>query len=352
MSTTTPRTDAPPHHRVLRVEDVRKHFKVRRTSLRGPRPHVHAVDDVSLTLHAGQTLGVVGESGCGKSTLGRVIVGLEQPGTGSVHVGADAARAGTPQARGTVQAVFQDPASALDPRMTVRQSITEALPELDRAARDERAAEALEEVGLPRETGERYPHELSGGQQQRVCIARAVVARPELILLDEAVTSLDASLQAQVLDLLKRLQERTGVAYVFISHDLRAVRNFSDRVAVMYLGQIVEIAPAAAFDTGLLHPYSVALRSTEARLPNDTGERTRRIVLEGEPPSAIDPPSGCRFVTRCPVAEARCHEALPELAAHGEGGEDAEDHLVRCVKPGALAAAATPGADTVSEAVR
>lgn len=315
---------------VLRAEDVRKYFKVRRAKLRGPRAYVHAVDSVSLTLDAGRTLGIVGESGCGKSTLGRVIVGLEAPDAGTVHVGGDATAAGTPGARGVVQAVFQDPASALDPRMTVRQSIAEALPGVDRAARDRRVAEVLEEVGLAEEYAGRYPHELSGGQQQRVCIARAIVGDPELILLDEAVTSLDASLQAQVLGLLERLQERTGVAYVFISHDLRAVRRFSDQVAVMYLGQLVELAPARDFDTGLLHPYSVALRSTEPRLPDDTGERTPRIVLEGEPPSAVDPPPGCRFAARCPVVEPRCRTELPALV------EERPGHLVRCVKPGAL----------------
>ncbi|OPC77728.1 hypothetical protein B4N89_36145 [Embleya scabrispora] len=328
--------------RVLRVEDVRKYFKARRARLGGPPRHIHAVDSVSLSLDAGRTLGIVGESGCGKSTLGRVILGLERPDVGTVHVGGAAAVAGTPDARGVVQAVFQDPASALDPRMTVRQSIAEALPGVDRATRDRRLLEALEEVGLTEEYADRYPHELSGGQQQRVCVARAVVAKPELILLDEAVTALDASLQTQVLELLERLQERTGVAYVFISHDLRAVRRFSDRVAVMYLGQLVEIAPATDFDTGLLHPYSVALRSTEPRLPGDAEAGVRRIVLEGEPPSAVDPPTGCRFAARCPAVEARCREALPALV------EERPDHFVRCIKPGVL----TTVSSTSSEAVR
>ncbi|MGW3508472.1 oligopeptide/dipeptide ABC transporter ATP-binding protein [Streptomyces sp. NPDC000994] len=333
---TSPTTAEAPSH-VLQVDSARKYFPVRRARLRDPRRHVHAVDSVTLALGGGQTLGIVGESGCGKSTLGRVIVGLERPDAGTVRVGVDAAAAGTPRALGVVQAVFQDPASALDPRMTVRQSIAEALPDVDRATRERRVVEALEEVGLTEEYADRYPHELSGGQQQRVCIARAVVGRPELILLDEAVTSLDASLQAQVLDLLSRLQERTGVAYVFISHDLRAVRRFSDQVAVMYLGQLVEVAPAADFDTGLLHPYSVALRSTEPSLPGDDGPRLPRIVLDGEPPSAIDPPPGCRFAARCPVAEARCRETLPELV------EERPGHLVRCVKPGALTPASYSG---------
>ncbi|MYW00914.1 ABC transporter ATP-binding protein [Streptomyces sp. SID3343] len=335
-------TTADVPRRVLQVDDVRKYFKTRRTKLGGPRRHVHAVDRVSLSLDAGRTLGIVGESGCGKSTLGRVIVGLEQPDIGTVTVGEGAVPAGSPTARGVVQAVFQDPASALDPRMTVRQSIAEALPGLDNSARDRRCLEALEDVGLAEEYADRYPHELSGGQQQRVCVARAVVAKPELILLDEAVTALDASLQAQVLDLLERLQQRTGVAYVFISHDLRAVRRFSDRVAVMYLGQLVEVAPADDFDTGLLHPYSVALRSTEPRLPGDAEKGVRRIVLDGEPPSAVDPPTGCRFAARCPAVEARCREALPALV------EERPGHFVRCVKPGVL----TTAASTPNEAAR
>jgi len=320
-------TVAPASAEVLAVDDVRKHFPVRRTKLRGPRRAVHALDGVSLTIASGQTLGVVGESGCGKSTLGRVIAGLETPDTGDVLVGRAQRR--TAESR-VVQAVFQDPASALDPRMSVADSIAEALPGVSPRERSERVAKALSEVGLPEEFARRYPHELSGGQQQRVCIARAIIGDPELIVLDEAVTSLDASLQAQVLDLLQKLQERTGVTYVFISHDLRAVRQMSDTVAVMYLGQVVELAPAESFDRGLLHPYSVALRSTEPRILDDTSEPLERIVLAGEPPSAIDPPPGCRFAARCPVVEDRCRAELPALT------EAVPGHLVRCVKPGAL----------------
>ncbi|SCE99162.1 oligopeptide transport system ATP-binding protein [Micromonospora viridifaciens] len=328
--TSSDATVAAPASTVLSIRDVRKHFPVRRTSLRQPRRHVHAVDGVSLTIGSGQTLGIVGESGCGKSTLGRILTGLTIPDSGEALVGSRRARAGSRPALGVVQAVFQDPASALDPRMTVHQSVAEALPNDPAPARREKVARALAEVGLAPEFGARLPHELSGGQQQRVCIARAIVGEPEIILLDEAVSSLDASLQAQVLDLLVRLQERTGVTYVFISHDLRAVRQVSDTVAVMYLGQIVELAPAESFDRGLLHPYSVALRSTEPQILDDSAEPMRRVVLDGEPPSAVDPPPGCRFAGRCPVVEARCRERLPELV------ETAPGHLVRCVKPGAL----------------
>ncbi|MFI9629715.1 oligopeptide/dipeptide ABC transporter ATP-binding protein [Streptomyces sp. NPDC052042] len=313
---------------VLEVRDAVKHFRMRRTGLTGGRPQVHAVDGVSLRLRAGRTLGLVGESGCGKSTLGRLITGLDAPTSGSVLVGGQLRQAGAGTG-GKVQAVFQDPASALDPRMTVRASIAEALPGVDVPEREERVARALDAVGLLPEYGSRYPHQLSGGQQQRVCIARAMVAGPDLVLLDEAVASLDASLQAQVLDLLERLQRETGTAYVFISHDLRAVRRISHSMAVMYLGQIVEEAPAEAFDRGLLHPYAVALRSTEPGIFQGDAP-VERIVLRGEPPSAVDPPAGCRFAPRCPIADAHCTRVAPELTEVTAG------HRVRCHRPGGL----------------
>ncbi|MFJ6141649.1 oligopeptide/dipeptide ABC transporter ATP-binding protein [Kitasatospora sp. NPDC092286] len=329
---------------VLDVRDSVKHFRMRRTSLTGKRPQVHAVDGISVRLRAGRTLGLVGESGCGKSTLGRLITGLDAPTSGSVLVGADQHDV-TAGAGGKVQAVFQDPASALDPRMTVRAAIAEALGGVARPERERRVDEALAAVGLPPELGARYPHQLSGGQQQRVCIARALVAGPDLILLDEAVSSLDASLQAQVLDLLERLQRETGTAYVFISHDLRAVRRISHAMAVMYLGQIVEEAPAEAFDRGLLHPYAVALRSTEPGIFQG-GSRIERVVLRGEPPSAVDPPAGCRFAPRCPIADDHCRRVAPELV------DVTTDHRVRCHKPGGLTlttAATTTVADLGGE---
>ncbi|WP_229759001.1 oligopeptide/dipeptide ABC transporter ATP-binding protein [Peterkaempfera bronchialis] len=318
-----------PQDVVLDVRGAVKHFRMRRTSLKGKRPVVHAVDGISVRLRAGRTLGLVGESGCGKSTLGRLITGLEAPTSGSVLVGLDRRSITTSVGSGKVQAVFQDPASALDPRMTVRASVAEALGGVPKPEREKRVDDVFAAVGLVPELGTRYPHQLSGGQQQRVCIARALVAEPDLILLDEAVSSLDASLQAQVLDLLERLQRETGTAYVFISHDLRAVRQISHSMAVMYLGQIVEEAPADSFDQGLLHPYSVALRSTEPRIFQDD-THPERIVLRGEPPSAVDPPTGCRFAPRCPIADDHCRQIAPALE------EVTTAHRVRCHKPGEL----------------
>ncbi|MCM2389915.1 oligopeptide/dipeptide ABC transporter ATP-binding protein [Streptomyces albipurpureus] len=325
---------------VLDVHDAVKYFRTRRTSLRGERAQVHAVDGISVRLRAGRTLGLVGESGCGKSTLGRLITGLDTPTSGSVQVGAEL-RDVTAGAGGRVQAVFQDPASALDPRMNVRASVAEALGGVGKAEREQRVDDAFAAVGLPRELGSRYPHQLSGGQQQRVCIARALIARPDLILLDEAVSSLDASLQAQVLDLLERLQRETGTAYVFISHDLRAVRQVSHSMAVMYLGQIVEEAPADAFDRGLLHPYAVALRSTEPGIFQGE-EGIERVVLRGEPPSAVNPPPGCRFAPRCPIADDGCVQVAPELAEVSTG------HRVRCHKPGELTLTRAVHADSAT----
>ncbi|WP_283135059.1 oligopeptide/dipeptide ABC transporter ATP-binding protein [Rhizohabitans arisaemae] len=334
MTNVTPRSDI-----VLDVQDAVKHYALRRRGLRAPRRSVHAVDGVSIRLHSGQTLGIVGESGCGKSTFGRLITGLETPTSGTIRVGAHGVPIAAAHGTGTVQAVFQDPASALDPRMTVRESIAEALGKVAGRERERRVDEALAAVGLTPEFGVRYPHELSGGQQQRVCIARAIVDRPDLILLDEAVSSLDASLQAQILHLLERLQQDTGTAYVFISHDLRAVRQVSHSVAVMYLGQVVEQAPAEAFDRGLLHPYAVALRSTEPRILDEGTEHVERIVLTGEPPSAVSPPAGCRFAPRCPIAEDHCRSVAPDLVEATSG------HLVRCHKPGELTLSGVARAD-------
>jgi oligopeptide/dipeptide ABC transporter ATP-binding protein len=309
----------------VQSEDLVRRFRVHGGRLFSPRKFLHAVDGVSISVPPGKTLGIVGESGCGKSTLGRLLVGLDSPDSGSVLW------AGKPAGKhdGRVQAVFQDPASALDPHQKVMHAIAEPLRGLKKADRSARVREVADLVGLSEELLHRYPHELSGGQQQRVCIARAVAPNPDFILLDEAVSSLDASLQMQVVDLLRRLQDEIGSAFAFISHDLRVVRALSDQIAVMYLGEVVELAPAHCFETELLHPYSVVLRSAEPALPTDAVQ-VNRILIGGDPPSAIDLPPGCRFASRCPVAQEVCRGVAPPLA------ELAPGHLVRCHFPGSL----------------
>lgn len=309
----------------LRATGVKRSFQLPQSRLFAKHPYLHAVDGVDVAVKPGETLGIVGESGCGKSTLGRVLIGLDRADTGTIEWNGKPAGAHT----GAVQAVFQDPSSALNPRMTILESIGEAVPQLRGVDRESRVSELMGLVDLDPQLMTRFPHELSGGQQQRVCIARAIASDPALILLDEAVSSLDASLQMQVIELLRSLQVRTGAAFIFISHDLRAVRGVSDWIAVMYLGQIVELAPSEEFDEQLRHPYSVALRSAEPSIPGDAFQ-PERIILEGDPPSAIDLPKGCRFASRCPVAQARCREEAPELVADETG------RAVRCHFPGSL----------------
>lgn len=319
-------------HFALRAESVTLRFPLPQKKLFAKPKHLVAVDDVDIAVRPGRTLGIVGESGCGKSTLGRVLIGLNRPDSGTIEWAGTSAQAHT----GQVQAVFQDPASALNPRRTIQSALAESMVGVDAATVPVRAKELMGIVGLDTALLESYPHELSGGQQQRVCIARAIASDPDLILFDEAVSSLDASRQAQVVALLKDLQQRIGSAYIFISHDLRAVRGISDHIVVMYLGQIVESAPADSFDTNLLHPYSVALRSAEPALPTDA-HRVERIFLRGDPPSAVNLPPGCRFASRCPMAQERCLTEAPELRELDDG------HLVRCHFPGSLTL--TPRAD-------
>ncbi|MGO3147014.1 MAG: oligopeptide/dipeptide ABC transporter ATP-binding protein [Leucobacter sp.] len=309
----------------LAATGVERRFRLPQDKLFGPKRYLHAVDGVDVRVETGHTLGVVGESGCGKSTLGRVLIGLDNADGGTITWDGEPAGAHT----GKVQAVFQDPASALNPRMLIVDAIAEAIPNLARSGREARVGELMALVDLDPQLMHRYPHELSGGQQQRVCIARAIASDPSFILLDEAVSSLDASLQMQVIDLLRNLQERTGTAFIFISHDLRAVRGVSDWIAVMYLGQIVELAPADEFDEELRHPYSVALRSAEPSIPGG-GFAAERIILQGDPPSAVDLPKGCRFASRCPVAQELCHREAPALESDSEG------RAIRCHFPGSL----------------
>ena len=320
---------APP---LLDVQALERHFVLRRSGF-GRKPlRLRAVDGVSFHIQPGETLGLVGESGCGKSTVGKLVLGLEHADRGRI-VFAGRRVDGLTSAewrplRREAQMVFQDPLNALDPRLPVGKQIIEPLAIHgigDAASRAASLAGALDAVNLPPELAQRYPHELSGGQLQRVVIARALVLEPKLVVCDEPVSALDVSVQAQVVNLLARLQASRGIAYLFISHDLKVVRHLSHRVAVMYLGKLVEVASRAALFREPLHPYTRAL--IDAVPVPDPTRRGRRTLLAGDPPSPIDPPRGCRFHTRCPVAFARCREVEPELATLADGRQVA-CHLV------------------------
>lgn len=284
---------------------------------------VRAVDDVSLELPAGETLGVVGESGCGKSTLARMLVGLEQPDSGQVLFRGSVitGRRERRDFRRHVQMVFQDPYTSLNPRLTVADIIGEPLDvhrlAPAREARRRRVGELLELVGLDPSHARRFPHEFSGGQRQRIGIARALALEPEVLVCDEPVSALDVSVQAQVIKLLRRLQEELGLAIMFIAHDLSVVRNLSHRVAVMYLGRVVESGPAAVTYDHPAHPYTRALLSAVPSPDPRRARQDRRIRLQGEPPSAEDPPSGCTFHPRCWLATDRCREEVPSLEMVG-----------------------------------
>jgi len=297
-------------------------LEVRALSVHFPLPDgeavVRAVDRVDLTLRRGETLGLVGESGCGKSTLARAIVGLAPPTAGDISFeGAPVEPLGTRSRRALcrrLQMVFQDPDASLDPRRTAGGAVAEPLElheALSRADLDRRVVELLEAVGLDSALRARYPHELSGGQKQRVCIARALAMRPDLLVCDEAVSALDVSIQAQILNLFAELRERFGLSYLFITHDLRVVRQMADRIAVMYLGQIVELATTSELFQAPAHPYTRALL---AAIPSLEAGATRQTpALDGEVPSPAHPPSGCRFHPRCPSVMDRCRREAPEL---------------------------------------
>jgi oligopeptide/dipeptide ABC transporter ATP-binding protein len=303
---------------VAEVVGLTKHFAVRGGLLRRARGVVRAVDGVSFGIAAGETLCLVGESGCGKSTVGRLILRLLEPTAGSVrlrgidvtHLGDSAMRPHRRQA----QMVFQDPYASLNPRLTVGTIVGEPLENyggLDAGAREAKVAGLLERVGLRAETMRRYAFEFSGGQRQRLGIARALALDPGLIVADEAVSALDVSVQAQVLNLLMDLQEERGIAYLFISHDLGVVEHIGHRIAVMYLGEIVELAPKTAIFAAPIHPYTEALIA--AAPIADPRARTDRLTLEGDIPSPMNPPTGCRFHTRCPIAVGRCRGEAPPL---------------------------------------
>ena len=304
---------------VLEINDLVKHYPVK-GRFRGRKKFVHALDGVSLSLAKTKTVSLVGESGCGKSTLAKCAMLLESPTSGRICLdGNDITAPGVKVARKTrqmVQMVFQDPHASLNPRKKVLQSISAALRlknMTDPLARRRKSAELIELVGLGQEFLERYPHELSGGQCQRVAIARAFAMDPKVFIFDEPVSALDVSIQAQVINLIKRLQKRFGLSYLFISHDLALVQHISDRVFVMYMGQIVEVADVHAIRSERLHPYSQALFSAAPVVNFDSNTRKKRILLSGDVPSPIDPPTGCRFHTRCPFKEKVCIFEVPSL---------------------------------------
>jgi oligopeptide transport system ATP-binding protein len=334
VSTTAPARPGTNGSQLLEVRHLKKYFPIKKGVLQREVARVHAVDDVTFAVREGETLGLVGESGCGKSTLGRTIVRLLQPTAGDVvfqgrSIGGLGARALRPLRR-QMQMVFQDPYASLNPRKRVGSIIGDPMrihKVGDGRERKRRVQELLETVGLSPEHYNRFPHEFSGGQRQRIGVARALALRPKLVVADEPVSALDVSIQAQMINLLDELQDEFRLTYIFIAHDLGVVRHVSDRIAVMYLGKLVELSPAEELYQKPIMPYTEALLSAVPIPDPDLSEQRERIVLEGDVPSPIDPPSGCRFHPRCRYMTDICREVEPPLTDYGNG------HLAACHHP-------------------
>ena len=329
----TPATSATPASALLKVVDLKKHYVVPRRWLGPPRPAIQAVDGVSFELDRGETLSLVGESGCGKTTTAKSVMRLVEPTSGSVRLDGEELLTLGPQQmrlrRRDVQIIFQDPYASLSPRLIAGEIVAEPLRNFgmnSAAERRERVQWLFSKVGLRPEAAAKYPHEFSGGQRQRLGIARALALNPKLIVCDEPVSALDVSVQAQVVNLLMDLQAEFGVAYLFVAHDLSVVRHISHRVAVMYLGRIVEIADRDTLFSAPLHPYTEILLSA-VPVPNPRTP-ARRMLLKGDPPSPANPPSGCRFHTRCPIAQDICRTQAPALT--GRPAPSASEHQVAC----------------------
>lgn len=327
MKGVKPVSDIQVANNLVEVKNLKKYFPIKTGLFH--KSNVQAVEDVSFSIRKGETLGLVGESGCGKTTLGRTIIRLHQPTSGQIfYGGTDITGVNMHPYRRKMQIIFQDPSASLNPRMTVGEIVGEALEihKLCNSKKDysDRIRSLLSQVGLNTEHANRFPHEFSGGQQQRIGIARALSVEPEFIVCDEPISALDVSIQSQIVNMLEEMQSNLGLTYLFIAHDISVVRHISNRIGVMYLGNMVELAESFELSKNPLHPYTQTLLSA-VPVPDPKISRTRkRIVLEGDIPSPLNPPTGCRFHTRCPYAMPICKEAIPEFK------EVDKDHFVAC----------------------